>query len=133
KMNIYNSLGIRSDYSSQADWEADFGPFPDGAAFPFDAAESEAKDSVTLALNLSYACFALDFLGMCGGFSLFFSRINLYQIIVHAIGGVYTSWFIAYGWKWQSIWYIVGFTNFTTAIVEIAMLFAIFVVKIVVY
>jgi hypothetical protein len=59
---------------------------------------------------------------MCGGFSLFFSRINLYQIIVHAIGGVYTSWFIAYGWKWQSIWYIVGFTNFTTAIVEIAML-----------
>lgn len=70
---------------------------------------------------------------MIGGFTLFFSQVNLLQIVIHFIGGVYTSWFIAYGWKWQSLWYIVGFTNVTTAVVEIVMLLAIFAFKIVIY
>ena len=67
---------------------------------------------------------------MVGGFTLFFSKINLFQIVVHFIGGVYTSWFVAYGWQWESIWYIVGFTNITTALVEVMMLIAIFVIKV---
>jgi len=107
--------------------------YPEGAPFPLDKAEEDALAQMDMLLNLSYCCFALDFLGMCGGFTLFFSKINLFQIVVHAIGGVYTSWFIAYGWQYQSMWYIVGFCNLPTAIVELAMLFAIFVVKIVVY
>ena len=25
----------------------------------------------------------------------------------------------AYGWRWEAVWYIVGFTNITTALVEV--------------
>ncbi|GMI02662.1 hypothetical protein TrLO_g11497 [Triparma laevis f. longispina] len=129
KSNVYASLGIveTDAYLSQ------HGNFPHGAAFPLDASERSAVDSINNALIVSYTCFAFDLLGMIGGFTLFFSQVNLLQIVIHFIGGVYTSWFIAYGWKWQSLWYIVGFTNVTTAVVEIVMLLAIFAFKIVIY
>ena len=128
KQNVYASLGV-----VEADPRFSSHNYPHGVSFPYDAAETNANDQLEIALNISYACFALDLLGMVGGFTLFFSKINLFQIIVHFIGGVYTSWFIAYGWQWESIWYIVGFTNVTTAIVEIMVLVAIFGIKIVVF
>ncbi|GMI47018.1 hypothetical protein TrCOL_g11146 [Triparma columacea] len=122
KRNVYASLGI-------VESDADYDPYNPS----YDVSESAANDQLEIALNVSYACFALDLLGMVGGFTLFFSKINLFQIVVHFIGGVYISWFVAYGWQWESIWYIVGFTNITTALVEVMMLIAIFVIKIVVY
>ena len=133
RTNIYNSLGIVSSYSTQEKFFNEYGVYPTGAPFPLDAAEESALASVDLALTLAYVCFALDFLGMIGGFTLFFAKINLLQIVAHAVGGIYTSWFIAYGWQYQSLWYIVGFTSFPTAVVEVMMLIAIFGVKIVVY
>eukprot|EP00518_Triparma_eleuthera_P005477 CAMPEP_0182464616 /NCGR_PEP_ID=MMETSP1319-20130603/8738_1 /TAXON_ID=172717 /ORGANISM="Bolidomonas pacifica, Strain RCC208" /LENGTH=135 /DNA_ID=CAMNT_0024664273 /DNA_START=429 /DNA_END=836 /DNA_ORIENTATION=+ len=129
KQNVYASLGIVSDEA----FIATYGNYPHGSPFPLGSSESEASKSIDDALIVSYTCFAFDFLGMLGGFTLFFPRINLFQTLVHFIGGVYTSWFIAYGWRWESIWYIVGFTNITTALVELGMLFAIFAFKIIVY
>mmetsp|Transcript_16467 Transcript_16467/g.33936 ORF Transcript_16467/g.33936 Transcript_16467/m.33936 type:complete len:158 (+) Transcript_16467:65-538(+) len=128
KRNVYASLGIVDTDTRFADVN-----YPHGLNFPNTNTETSANDQLEMALIVSYVCFAFDLLGMLGGFTLFFSKINLFQIVVHFIGGVYTSWFIAYGWQWQSIWYIVGFTNVTTALVEVMMLLAIFVIKIVVY
>lgn len=92
-----------------------------------------AKRSLVSALTMSYICFALDILGMLGGFTIFFSKINLFQIILHIIGGIYTSWLITYSWSYETMWYITGFTNIPTALAEVGMLVAIFVFKIVVY
>ncbi|GMH68857.1 hypothetical protein TrRE_jg172 [Triparma retinervis] len=122
KRNVYASLGV-------VESDSNYDPYNPN----YDVSETAANNQLEIALNVSYICFAFDLLGMVGGFTLFFSKINLFQIIVHFVGGVYTSWFIAYGWQWQSIWYIVGFTNITTAIVEVMMLIAIFIIKIVVY
>jgi len=93
----------------------------------------DPKHYMQVATITGFVCFAFDFMGMLGGFTLFFPRINLFHIIVHFIGSVYTCWFISYSFPYETIWYIVGFTNITTAAVEIAMLIAIFVFKIVVY
>ena len=70
---------------------------------------------------------------MLGGFTLFFPKINVFQIVLHLIGGVATCWYIVNGWQWQTIWIIFGFCNALTAGIELCMLFAIFVIKIVVY
>tara|TARA_B110000971_G_scaffold213011_1_gene243240 strand:- start:355 stop:690 length:336 start_codon:yes stop_codon:yes gene_type:complete len=95
--------------------------------------EKNSEQYMWVATVTAFVCFFFDFLGMLGGFTLFFPRINLFHILLHFIGGVYTSWFISFSWQYESIWYIVGFTNLPTAIVEIVMLLAIFVFKIVVY
>jgi len=94
---------------------------------------ADAKQYVYVWTVAGFVCFAFDFIGMLGGFSLFFPRINLFQICVHFIGSIYTCWFISYSWHYETIWYIVSFTNVTTAAVEILMLLAIFGFKIVVY
>ena len=93
----------------------------------------DAEHDVHVATVTGFVCFAFDFIGMLGGFTLFFPRINLFHIIVHFIGSVYTCWFITYSWHHETIWYIISFTNITTAVVEISMLIAIFVFKIVVF
>ena len=107
-------------------------PNPD-LPFPSDASESSANNAINVALGFAYASFIFDFMGMLFGFTLFYPKINLFQIVTHFVGGVYVSWFIAESWHYESLMWIVGFTNITTMIVEIIMLFAIFVAKIVVF
>lgn len=93
----------------------------------------DAKQYVYVWTVAGFVSFAFDFIGMLGGFSLFFPRVNLFHIIVHFIGSVYTCWFISYSWHYEILSYIVTFTNITTAVVEMLMIVAIFGFKIVVY
>ena len=93
KRNVYASLGIIEDQ----EFVATYGNYPHGSPFPLGSSESEASKSIDDALIVAYTCFSFDLLGMLGGFTLFFPRVNLFQTVVHFVGGVYVSWFIGEG------------------------------------
>ena len=115
KYNVYSSLGAGS------------------GNYPTSDLEKEAFSEIRAILAFSYFCFTLSFLGLFFGFTLFFVRINVFNILVHFIGGLWVSWFIAFEWKYETLFWIITLTNATTAIVEAGMIFAIFVLKVVVY
>lgn len=114
---------------------------------------------------LAVLSFALDFVGLLGGYSLFIpqvpicaphygqpcvcvcswreglqdaelllacncdAQVSLLQILAHFIGGICVSAFIAQEWHYETMWAIVGTCNIPTALVEIGVLFCIFVSK----
>ena len=84
------------------------------------------RSSLELALIL--ACdFAQGLLacpGMLFGTSLFFTSVNLLQVIAHFFGGTIMAIYIEQAWQYQYLFYIIGFCNFTTALAEIGVLIA---------
>ena len=96
-----------------------------------EAEKASVKSSIQLALVLSLVCFAFDFIGMFGGFSIFFQSINLMHIVLHFFGGCWNSWFILYEWKYEYLWNSWVCFNLIPALAEIGVLISIFVLKIV--
>ena len=100
---------------------------------PGKARYDDAKAEFEAAYVVCLACFVFDMVGILTGTSLFFPKANLLQIICHFAGGVLVSSMIAQSWQYQYIWLVVAFCNVPTALCEIAILVAIFVLKIVVF
>ena len=78
-------------------------------------------------------CHGFDYTGMFLGTSLFFVRVNLLHVIAHFFGGTVTAIYIEQAWQYQYLWYIVGICNMTTALAEIGVLIAMYVLKIVIF
>lgn len=100
---------------------------------PGKARYDDAKAEFEAAYVVCLVCFVFDMVGILTGTSLFFPKANLLQIICHFAGGVLVSSMIAQSWQYQYIWLVVAFCNVPTALCEIAILVAIFVLKIVVF
>ncbi len=133
KINIYNSLGVASSYSEYTAYVEEHGNYPHGAVFPLEPEEKDALRDIDVLLAVAFTCFAIEIASMLCGFTLFFSKINLINIVIHFIAGVFTSWYITFGWKWESLWTIVVLGNFITTLIELIMIVAIFGIKIVVF
>uniref|UniRef100_A0A7S2UVK1 Transmembrane protein 107 n=1 Tax=Fibrocapsa japonica TaxID=94617 RepID=A0A7S2UVK1_9STRA len=93
------------------------------------AATAELEGAVLLAI----ICFLVDLLGLVAGFTIFSTRVNVFQIIAHFVGGIQVSTFIHEVWDYRVLWYIVVFCNVTTALVEIFVILRIFVVRALLY
>eukprot|EP00640_Fibrocapsa_japonica_P009913 CAMPEP_0113937654 /NCGR_PEP_ID=MMETSP1339-20121228/4228_1 /TAXON_ID=94617 /ORGANISM="Fibrocapsa japonica" /LENGTH=77 /DNA_ID=CAMNT_0000940501 /DNA_START=115 /DNA_END=345 /DNA_ORIENTATION=+ /assembly_acc=CAM_ASM_000762 len=58
------------------------------------AATAELEGAVLLAI----ICFLVDLLGLVAGFTIFSTRVNVFQIIAHFVGGIQVSTFIHEVW-----------------------------------
>ncbi|CAM9659482.1 unnamed protein product [Phaeothamnion confervicola] len=94
-----------------------------------DAAEVEIKAALVLAL----VCFAFDFAGQLLGLSVFMPTVNAIQTAVHGVGCILMALFIRDAWDYRTIWYVVGFLNIPTALMEAAIAVATWPLKIYVY
>jgi len=74
----------------------------------YDAPSSSEKQAylseMETAMNFAYICFAFDFFGMVSGSTIFMNKINLFQIIIHFLGGVCISTFIHDNWGYHYLW-----------------------------
>lgn len=57
----------------------------------------------------------------------------MFQILFHFIGGILLSWLVTDIWNYKALWPIVIACNMPTALFEIVIVFAIKVMKIIVY
>jgi len=95
--------------------------------------KSDAANEIQTAVNVAIICFCFDFIGMFSGSSLFMNKVNLIQCLVHFVGGVLVSTFIHDSWAFTTLWPLVLAFNMTTAVVEMGVLFAVHVLKVVMY
>jgi len=99
---------------------------------PSDAYKEGAFSEVEGAFAFSLFCFIADYLGIFMGHSLFDPRVNAIQIICHFVGGLFMTWFILGRWHYKTLWPIVLCSSFITGITELCVVFATYVLKIVV-
>eukprot|EP00343_Euplotes_focardii_P008299 CAMPEP_0205822454 /NCGR_PEP_ID=MMETSP0206-20130828/12573_1 /ASSEMBLY_ACC=CAM_ASM_000279 /TAXON_ID=36767 /ORGANISM="Euplotes focardii, Strain TN1" /LENGTH=109 /DNA_ID=CAMNT_0053118741 /DNA_START=52 /DNA_END=378 /DNA_ORIENTATION=+ len=59
-----------------------------------------ATQQLDIAIRLGLACFAIEFAGLFGGFSLFEPAYNALYITCHFVGGVLTCWFLLDLWNY---------------------------------
>jgi len=59
--------------------------------------------------------------------------MNMIHIAFHFTGSIFLSWLITEIWSHEALWPIVISTSIPTALLEVIMLLAIYVFKIVVY
>jgi hypothetical protein len=78
-----------------------------GIRVEFSTAEyDDAQSSLDAALWMSVICFAIELLGIFGGFSLFMPALCTFDIGAHFCGAVFCCWFILESWHYESMWYI---------------------------
>jgi hypothetical protein len=85
--------------------------------------------SCNFALSLGAAAIVFDFCGMFFGNTLFSPTVNVLQVFFHAVGGIFLSWHITQIWHYDTLWPIIVFTSFPTAIIEIGVLLNAYVFK----
>eukprot|EP00163_Fabomonas_tropica_P000376 TRINITY_DN10229_c0_g1_i2.p1 TRINITY_DN10229_c0_g1~~TRINITY_DN10229_c0_g1_i2.p1 ORF type:complete len:148 (-),score=10.14 TRINITY_DN10229_c0_g1_i2:84-500(-) len=103
------------------------------AALPFGHTDQEfdkLDQEVLAILILIMVCFAIDFVGLCGGFSIFSQVVNLVQIVMHFVGAILTSFYVMEVWHARSLWWIWGFTSLIPAVVEVGKIASIFTFKV---
>ena len=61
----------------------------------FDDQYQTLQQSTTAAIHLAYVCLAIDLLGLISGSTLFWKRVNFFQISLHFCGSVFTCCFIS--------------------------------------
>ncbi len=76
-------------------------------------------------------CFLCDLSGLFFGHSIFIPGMNLAHVFFHAVGSILLSWVITENWYVSTLWPIVLCTNMPTAILELGILFGIYVLKVV--
>ncbi|CAM9624450.1 unnamed protein product [Ascophyllum nodosum] len=86
---------------------------------------ARANSDVNAALAVSIICFGLDFISIFFGLSIFMMKVNTLQTVAHFAGAVLIAHFISEEWHYRSLWYIVGFCNIPTALVELGVLFVV--------
>lgn len=101
---------------------------PDGS----DAVKTAEISSARACLAFGCVCFLFDFSGMFFGNSLFVPAINLANVFFHALGSILLSWLITQNWDVSALWPIVLCTNLPTAILELGVIFAMYVLKVIV-
>ncbi len=70
---------------------------------------TNATNSLLAALGLSIICLFINFVGLFGGFTLFFDRLNTAHVILHFFGGVLTAWYIVDIWGYLAYWSVIAF------------------------
>jgi hypothetical protein len=89
----------------------------------------DTKNSMMIWWYIGMACFVFDFMGMFMGFSIFFSSINLTQVILHFVGGIWVSNVIIFEWTVDAFQTVVLVTNLLPALAEICAILYIFVLR----
>mmetsp|Transcript_25710 Transcript_25710/g.53710 ORF Transcript_25710/g.53710 Transcript_25710/m.53710 type:complete len:169 (-) Transcript_25710:157-663(-) len=79
--------------------------------------------SSNYAINVAYVCIGFELVCLFCGLTIFMRRVNSFQTLVHFCGSILTCWFVVNRTKAQILWVIVGWTNVTTALVEMVVLF----------
>lgn len=92
-----------------------------------------AYSTSIIALSFGCVCFAIDFYGIFFGSSLFNTTANMIQIFFHFIGSILLCWLITEIWSHEMIWPIVIICNLPTALMEIGIIFRLYVFRVAVY
>eukprot|EP01136_Pigoraptor_vietnamica_P018794 Opistho-1_new@65620 len=92
--------------------------------------EYDNRDNeMIIALSLTMACFAVEFLGLFRGISLFNASSNMLYIAAHAGAAVALSFFVLDVWEYDTYWYIFGFCSAFPAVIEGLTFFAVYGLK----
>lgn len=86
--------------------------------------------SLSAALVLTLVCLAVEFVGLFGGFTMFFNRLNFCHMVLHFFGGTLTAWYLLDVWGYKSYWWIWGVFSLIPAVMEACAFAAIFWLKI---
>ena len=92
---------------------------------------NEAKRHIRAAVAIGILANAVELIGMGLGFTLFFARLSFFQICLHFASGIYVCWYIVDAWAYETLWQIIILCNLPTTLAEIAVVFGIFVLRIV--
>lgn len=95
------------------------------------AGSDAALASANGALVFGCFCFILDFSGIFFGNSLFNPTMNLLHVFFHSVGSIFLSWFITQNWDVSALWPIILCTSLPTALLELGIVFGIYVLKVV--
>ena len=95
------------------------------------AGRDDALVSANGALIFGCFCFCFDFAGIFFGNSLFMPAMNLAHVFFHAVGSIFLSWFITQNWDVSVLWPIILCTSLPTALLELCIIFGIYVLKVV--
>mmetsp|Transcript_6428 Transcript_6428/g.18150 ORF Transcript_6428/g.18150 Transcript_6428/m.18150 type:complete len:146 (-) Transcript_6428:1698-2135(-) len=96
-----------------------------------DAEKDAAESEIQTAIAAGFLCCFVEIVGMGLGFTLFFPKMNFLQVCLHFLSGVYVSYYILDSWMSDILWRIVIFCNAPAVVMELAVWFAIFVLRIV--
>ena len=69
---------------------------------------NEAYNSLTAALILSMIAFAIQFIGLIGGWTMFRDKLNADHCLSHFFGGVLSCWYMIDAWKSTSMWFVLS-------------------------
>ncbi|KAJ3096805.1 hypothetical protein HDU97_005569 [Phlyctochytrium planicorne] len=78
--------------------------------------------SLTAALGIAWACFAIEITGLFLGSSMFKEVSNLFYIAAHVAATITLSLFISESWHYGVYWYIVCFCNIFPALNELRLI-----------
>jgi hypothetical protein len=98
------------------------------ASIPPSTASLEARAMRELNLTFDWlffatgSCFAIEFLGMFLGFSLYVPTVPLTSIVAHASGFVLCVWLTMEVWSVQSFSYIFGCCSLLPALLELYLM-----------
>ena len=92
----------------------------------------EAKAEVEGALSFALLCFIVDYVGILSGTTTFMNSINAIHIFLHFVGGLLCSWYLLRRWHFYTFWPIVLCTSFLAGLLELTILMARYIFKIIV-
>jgi len=70
------------------------------------ASESVEKTNLLAAVWMSVAFMGIEFVGLFGGFTLFYHSSNILYITLHSVGILFVSLFWSLSWPHWSYWFI---------------------------
>lgn len=92
-----------------------------------------ANSELLAALWLCIICFAIEWIGILMGVSIFITFVNAFDILAHFMGGVLVCWFIIETWHYQTMWYFFVFFNLLPASLEIISFIRVFCCRVIAY
>jgi len=92
----------------------------------------DARSYMQAAINTGIVCFLFDMSGLLYH-SLFMKKVNVLQIFLHFCGGVLLCTFTERSWPYTSLWTLVTLFNMSSALIEVMVLFATYILQIVIF
>eukprot|EP01016_Furgasonia_blochmanni_P049763 TRINITY_DN7593_c0_g1_i4.p2 TRINITY_DN7593_c0_g1~~TRINITY_DN7593_c0_g1_i4.p2 ORF type:complete len:145 (+),score=18.21 TRINITY_DN7593_c0_g1_i4:194-628(+) len=96
--NIFAGLSVNAIYGSDE----------------YQSADASIMGAVALSILLLMIEIFIQFIG----FTIFYDKINILQIILHGLGALLYSWFILEQWHYITLWYLWAIFGFAPFFIE---------------
>ena len=88
-----------------------------------DSPEFQSADSQLVGVSACFIFFlGFEFILMVIGMSLLANKYNLFQIFLHMLGCLFTTWFVLDSWRYSYIWHLWVFFGLFPFLLEIGII-----------